>query len=198
MARKTEKGGKFPDPVINLSGFLNLINNNYSVVRISKLDIKQAKGIMKRVFWAFCTGSPGSGLLAYDSALYEQYQNLSLDTPDSGNIYTLLKEAYDIYCQVGGYPKVVETYLETRSFEKAQGVLIKIIDTFTNESIRYFTDILDTRVFTQIFLSICRILNRESRGLKEDSISEELQKLVTRRLSIPLRSEEHTSELQSL
>ena len=44
----------------------------------------------------------------------------------------------------------------------------------------YFTDILDTRVFTQIFLSICRILNRESRGLKEDSISEELQKLVTR------------------
>ena len=42
---------------------LNLINNNYSVVRISKLDIKQAKGIMKRVFWAFCTGSPGSGLL---------------------------------------------------------------------------------------------------------------------------------------
>ena len=83
---------------------------------------------------------------------------------DSGNIYTLLKEAYDIYCQVGGYPKVVETYLETRSFEKARGVLIKIIDTFTNESIRYFTDILDTRVFTQIFLSICRILNRESRG----------------------------------
>ena len=75
---------------------------------------------------------------------------------------------------------MVETYLETRSFEKAQGVLIKIIDTFTNESIRYFTDILDTRVFTQIFLSICRILNRESRGLKEDSISEELQKLVTR------------------
>ena len=63
-------------------------------------------------------------LLAYDSALYEKYQALSLDTPDSGNIYTLLKEAYDIYCQVGGYPKVVETYLETRSFEKAQGVLI--------------------------------------------------------------------------
>lgn len=51
---------------------------------------------------------------------------------------------------------------------------------FDNESIRYFSDILDTRVFTQIFFSICRILNRESRGLREDSISEELQKLVTR------------------
>ena len=69
---------------------------------------------------------------------------------------------------------------ETGDFQKAQGVLVKIIDTFTNESIRYFSDILDTRVFTQIFFSICRILNRESRGLKEDSISEELQKLVTR------------------
>ena len=49
-----------------------------------------------------------------------------------------------------------------------------------NESIRYFTDVLDTQVFTDIFLSICRILGREKKGLEEDSISEELQKLVTR------------------
>lgn len=69
---------------------------------------------------------------------------------------------------------------ESKDIQKAQGELVKIIDTFTNESIRYFTDILDNRVFTQIFLSICRILNREKKGLAEDSISEELQKIVTR------------------
>ena len=119
-------------------------------------------------------------LQAYNEELYNEYLMLSPVMPQEDQIHQQLTEAYDIYTHIGGYPKVVETYLETGDFQKAQGVLVKIIDTFTNESIRYFSDILDTRVFTQIFFSICRILNRESRGLKEDSISEELQKLVTR------------------
>ena len=96
------------------------------------------------------------------------------------DIYASLKQIYDVYCQIGGYPKVVETYLKTKNIQLAQGELVKIIDTFINESIRYFTDILDSRVFTEIFLSVCRILNREKKGLAEDSISEELQKIVTR------------------
>ena len=119
-------------------------------------------------------------LQAYDEGLYNEYVSLSPVLPPEDSIHQQLSEVYAVYSQIGGYPKVVETYLETRDIQKAQGILVKIIDTFTNESIRYFSDILDTRVFTQIFLSICRILNRESRGLKEDSISEELQKLVTR------------------
>lgn len=118
-------------------------------------------------------------LLAYDNSLYAQYQTLSFTSSDS-SVFDELKKVYDIYCQVGGYPKAVEAYLENKDILQAQGELVKIIDTFTNESIRYFTDVLDTRVFTQIFYSICRILNREKKGLTEDSISEELQKLVTK------------------
>ena len=75
---------------------------------------------------------------------------------------------------------MVQTYIESRDIEKSRAELIRIIDTFMNESIRYFTDVLDTQVFTNIFLSVCRILNCEKKGLEEDSISEELQKLVTR------------------
>ncbi|WP_122644217.1 ATP-binding protein [Luxibacter massiliensis] len=118
-------------------------------------------------------------LRVYDSALYEEYCGLANGECDK-DIYSSLKEVFDIYCQVGGYPKVVEAYLLTGEVQEAQGELVKIIDTFMNESIRYFTDILDSRVFAQIFLSICRILNREKKGLAEDSISEELQKIVTR------------------
>ena len=118
-------------------------------------------------------------LMAYDQNLYEDYKKIS-HVPSGAEIYDRLKEIYELYCQVGGYPKVVENYLESRSIVKAQGELVKIIDTFTNESIRYFTDILDTKVFTHIFFSICRILNREKKGFSEDSISEELQKLVTK------------------
>lgn len=125
-------------------------------------------------------------LQAYDTELYRIYSALSPVKPSPDETHQKLTEAYTIYTQIGGYPKVVETYLETKDFQKAQGILVKIIDTFTNESIRYFSDILDTRVFTQIFFSICRLLNRESRGLKEGSISEELQKLVTRDYSSAL------------
>ena len=118
-------------------------------------------------------------LMAYDQNLYDDYKKISLVSSEA-EVYNRLKETYDLYCQIGGYPKVVENYLENRNIVKAQGELVKIIDTFTNESIRYFTDILDTKVFTHIFFSICRILNREKKGFSEDSISEELQKLVTK------------------
>lgn len=116
---------------------------------------------------------------AYDEELYEDYCKVAKGNCEK-DVYADLKAIYNIYCRVGGYPKVVETYLITKDEQEAQGELVKIIDTFMNESIRYFTDILDNRVFTQIFLSICRILNREKKGLAEDSISEELQKIVTK------------------
>ena len=118
-------------------------------------------------------------LLAYDEALYDEYRKLAKGECGK-DIHDDLKAVYDIYCRIGGYPKVVDTYLITKEEQKAQEELVKIIDTFMNESIRYFTDILDSQVFTQIFLSICRILNREKKGLAEDSISEELQKIVTK------------------
>ena len=98
-------------------------------------------------------------------------------------IYEELKQAYQIYKQIGGYPKVVETYLKTREIEAAERELVRIIRIFLNESLRYFDDITDISVFANIFLSICRILLREKKGLKENSISEELQKLVTKNYS---------------
>lgn len=117
-------------------------------------------------------------LEAGDEKLYQEYLHIK-DCRD-GYIYDQLKEMYDQYCKIGGYPSVVRTYIETQSIEASRAELVRIIDTFVNESVRYFTDVLDTQVFTNIFLSICRILNREKKGLEEDSISEELQKLVTR------------------
>lgn len=117
-------------------------------------------------------------LLAVDEELYQSYQKI--ETEQDPEVYERLKEKYDCYCQIGGYPSVVRTYIQTHDREECRSELVRIIDTFMNESIRYFTDVLDTQVFTDIFLSVCRILSREKKGLEEDSISEELQKLVTR------------------
>ena len=78
-----------------------------------------------------------------------------------------LKSWYDIYCQIGGYPSVVREYLNSKSIERARSELIRIIDTFMNESIRYFTDVLDTQVFTDIFFQFAGYLGREKRDLKK-------------------------------
>lgn len=120
-------------------------------------------------------------LQAYDERLYTQYLHLSPKPLQNNGAYRSVKAVYDIYLQIGGYPNVVKTYLENQSTEQARGALIKIIDTFTNESTRYFTDIQDTRVFTQIFLSICRIAGRKSSSRSaEGSIYEEIQDFIAR------------------
>lgn len=123
-------------------------------------------------------------LQSYNENLYAQYLRLPSEPLQKNHICSNFKAAYDIYLQIGGYPNVVKTYLEKQSIEKARGALIKIINTFTNESTRYFTDIQDARVFTQIFLSICRIAGRKSRRITEGSIQKEIQELIAQNDSI--------------
>lgn len=130
-------------------------------------------------------------LEALDGELCQTWRNLPLPEADDNcpEVYDRLRLAYDQYCQIGGYPKVVEAYLERRDVLAARKELVRIIQIFLEESMRYFKDITDISVFTNIFLSICRILLREKKGLEEDSVSEELQKLVTKNYSSNLSKE---------
>lgn len=92
--------------------------------------------------------------------------------------YDALKERYDLYCQIGGYPAVVTEYLETHSLLKCREKLEDVIHLFCAESIRYFEDILDAAVYDNLFSSVSRILLPEKKGLDADSFNESLQKLV--------------------
>lgn len=79
-------------------------------------------------------------------------------------VYQELEKLYQIYCAIGGYPAVVLEYLDHSSIDDCQQVLEKIIHLFTNESKRYFEDILDNIVYGNIFTSIARILLKEKKG----------------------------------
>ena len=111
---------------------------------------------------------------------YDLYQEMSLYGESSVDIYMELQSLYDDYCQIGGYPEVVLKYLENGSVQECQAQLLKIIRLFTNESRRYFEDILDDAVYDNIFVSVARILVKEKKGFDEDSFSEELQSIVVR------------------
>lgn len=148
--------------------------------RVLEPEFRYSSGDMTRI--TIYTLSFEEFLEAYDENLYAAYLRLPLLQADDGQpeIYDHFKEAYELYRVIGGYPKVVERYLQERDLLLAQEELVRIIQTFLNESMRYFKDITDISVFTNIFLSICRILLHEKKGLEENSISEELQKLVVK------------------
>ncbi len=114
---------------------------------------------------------------------YEEFIELDLFGAGEDHIYKELDDLYRVYCQIGGYPAVVLKYLENSSLEECQEELLRIIRLFTNESRRYFEDILDYEAYTNLFCSIARLLAKEKKGLEEDSFSEELKGIITKEYS---------------
>ena len=117
-------------------------------------------------------------LMALDKE--DLYQELDLYGESSEEVYKKLADLYKIYTKIGGYPAVILRYLESGSVEEANTELLKIIKLFTNESKRYFDDILDDEVYDNIFSSVARVLVKEKKGFDEDSFSEELQNIVVK------------------
>lgn len=118
-------------------------------------------------------------------ALGKREQFLELDIFGSGeeNVYQELFFWYECYSQIGGYPSVILRYLDTASIKACREELQEIIRLFTNESRRYFDDILDYEAYGNLFCSIARVLVKEKKGLDEDSFSEELQRIVAKEYS---------------
>ena len=110
----------------------------------------------------------------------DQFKSLDLFGGSESSVYECLSKWYQIYCQIGGYPAVVLRYLEEQDIKACQDELISIIKLFTNESRRYFSDILDYEAYENLFCSVARLLVKEKKGLKEDSFSEELQSIVVK------------------
>ncbi len=108
-----------------------------------------------------------------------------LDIFGSGEeaVYQELTDWYGVYSQIGGYPKVVLRYLAGGTVKKCREELQEIIRLFTNESRRYFEDILDYEAYGNLFCSIARVLVKEKKGFDKDSFSEELQQIVTKEYS---------------
>lgn len=110
----------------------------------------------------------------------ELYEKLDLYGESGEEVHQELRELYQIYTTIGGYPAVVLEYLDSRSLQKCEKILLKIINLFIQESKRYFDDILDAAVYQNIFSCVARILVKEKKGFEKDSFSEELQNIVVK------------------
>lgn len=106
----------------------------------------------------------------------ELYNEISLYGESSHDDYDELKKYYEIYYRIGGYPSVVRTYFETKSFEKCNSEISRVIHIFTEESQAYFNDVLDMNFFSQILPAVAQTMIKEKKG--SDDLISELSKIV--------------------
>lgn len=144
--------------------------------RILKPEFKYSSGDLD--YLEICTLSFEEFLTALGR--FGLYEEMSLCGGSEGTVYQELQKLYNDYCMIGGYPGVVLKYLEKAPVQDCQAELLKIIRLFTNESRRYFEDILDAAVYENLFAGVARILAKEKKGFDEDSFSEELQGIVVK------------------
>lgn len=114
------------------------------------------------------------------SGKLDQFSKLDIFGAGEERVYQEISSEYEVYRQIGGYPSVVLKYLSGASVKTCHEELQEIIRLFTNESRRYFDDILDYEAYGNLFCSIARTLVKEKKGFDTDSFSEELQRIVAK------------------
>lgn len=106
----------------------------------------------------------------------ELYESVDLFGGSAPEQYEELKECFELYQRIGGYPSVINMYLEHKSLERCDAELGWLMSIFTNESKRYFDDVMETDTFEKLFHGIAVTLIREKQGAGD--LVEDLSKIV--------------------
>lgn len=102
------------------------------------------------------------------------YSNIDLFGGSSKSDYEDLYREYLNYLQIGGYPEVVQLYLDGNGLTACLAKLRNIIDVFTIESCGYLEDPVDTNIFSIALKSIVSIMVTDSIGVTD--LTKELYK----------------------
>lgn len=104
------------------------------------------------------------------------YDEVDLYGESIHEYYDELKSYYNIYFQIGGYPEVVNTYIETKNVKSCENVLDKIIKVFLSESGRYFHDVLEIDLLDRLLPAIAQTMVKEKKGSKD--LVSDLSKII--------------------
>lgn len=86
--------------------------------------------------------------------LEQVLMNLDISGGSPEEEYARLEAAYQAYRHIGGYPEVVTTYLETKSEADCMDVLESLIQTFTAESSRFFSNSTALSIFNETYKAV--------------------------------------------
>lgn len=106
----------------------------------------------------------------------ELYEGVDLFGESEHVKYDELREYFDIYIQIGGYPEVVTTFLDSHSIAECEAMIESLIKIFVKESGKYFESALELEMFEKIFSSIAISLLKEKKGTKD--LTTDLTKII--------------------
>lgn len=92
------------------------------------------------------------------------YEELSLFGESDHADYDELRVMFETYLQIGGYPEVVSTYLESGDVKECLKKIEEITQVFIKESAKYFGNPLENEVFCKILGTIAVVLLKEKKG----------------------------------
>lgn len=105
------------------------------------------------------------------------YKTIDLFGSSNHTEYDELKKYFDDYMQMGGYPSVINAYLDGKRGNELKQEIRRIIDIFINESNAYLTDIKDQKALSNILLPITQTMIKEKKG--SSNLIVELQKIMS-------------------
>lgn len=106
----------------------------------------------------------------------ELYDSVDLYGQSEHTDYDELKSFYELYCRIGGYPAVVNEYLDKRDISACEGILDWLIRIFISESERYFDSILEINLLEQLLPAVAQTMLKEKKGSKD--LITDLSKIV--------------------
>lgn len=83
---------------------------------------------------------------------------------DDTETYKTLENAYQIFRHIGGYPQVVTTYIKSRDEADCMDVLADLIQTFTAESSRFFSNSTALSIFSEAYKAVMVQIVEEKKG----------------------------------
>ncbi|MDO5406780.1 MAG: AAA family ATPase [Eubacteriales bacterium] len=94
----------------------------------------------------------------------ERLMKLSLSGESPEEDYQQLEAAYQAYRHIGGYPQVVTTYIKSGKEEDCYEVLGDLVQTFTAESSRFFSNSTALSIFHEAYKAVLVQSAQEKKG----------------------------------
>lgn len=94
----------------------------------------------------------------------EKLKAISLYGDSDKAEYEELDELYDIYIKIGGYPEVVRNFIETRDINQCYEIIRKLLNTFKEESRKYFSSPREVEIFDTVYREALKEMCNEKKG----------------------------------
>lgn len=111
------------------------------------------------------------------------YNSLDLYGNSAKEDYDEINKYFKVYRYIGGYPRVINGYIETRDVQEVDRIIQETYDRFCSESHKYLEDPESRILFDNLIDGIAINLLKEKKGLDGRSFSEDLENIISKNSS---------------